>query len=66
VWDRLPRISAPTLVQSGRYDGLAPVANCEAIASRVPGAEHRVYDGGHAFPFQDPAAWPDAIAFLRG
>jgi pimeloyl-ACP methyl ester carboxylesterase len=52
-------------VQSGRYDGLAPAANSEAIASRIAGAEHRTYDGGHAFFFQDPTAWPDAIAFLR-
>jgi pimeloyl-ACP methyl ester carboxylesterase len=64
VWDRLPRVTAPTLVQSGRYDGIAPVANSEAIASRDPGAEHRTYDGGHAYLYQDPTAWPDAIAFL--
>ena len=64
VWDRLPLVTAPTLVQSGRYDGIAPVANSAAIASRIVGAEHRVYEGGHAFMFQDWAAWPDAIAFL--
>jgi 3-oxoadipate enol-lactonase len=66
VWDRLPLVTAPTLVQSGRYDGIAPVANGEAIASRIPGAEHRSYDGGHAYLFQDPAGWADAVAFLRG
>jgi len=66
VWDRLGSVTAPTLVQSGRYDGIAPVANSEAIASRIPGAEHRSYDGGHAFLLQDPTAWTDAIAFLNG
>jgi 3-oxoadipate enol-lactonase len=65
VWDRLPLVTAPTLVQSGRYDGIAPVANSDAIASRVPGATHRTYDGGHPFLFQDPTAWPDAVGFLR-
>lgn len=64
VWDRLDRITAPTLVAGGRFDGLAPFANSEAIASRIAGAELRGYDGGHAFFVQDPAAFPDVLAFL--
>lgn len=64
VWDRLPRIACPTLVASGRYDGIAPPANGEAIASRVAGADLRLYDGGHAFFVQDPAAFPDVVDFL--
>jgi pimeloyl-ACP methyl ester carboxylesterase len=66
VWDRLDRITAPTLVAGGRHDGLAPFANSEAIASRIAGAELRGYDGGHAFFVQDPQAFPDVIAFLQG
>lgn len=66
VWDRLDRITAPTLVAGGRFDGLAPFANSEAIASRIPGAELRGYDGGHAFFVQDPQAFPDVLAFLAG
>lgn len=64
VWDRLHLVSCPTLVASGRYDGIAPVANSEAIASRIARAVHRTYDGGHAFLFQDPQAWPDIVEFL--
>jgi pimeloyl-ACP methyl ester carboxylesterase len=64
VWDRLPRITCPTLVAAGRYDGIAPLANSEAIASRIPGSELRVYEGGHAFFAQDPAALPDLVDFL--
>ena len=64
VWDRLPRISCPTLVAAGRYDGIAPPANAEAIASQVPGAELRLYDGGHAFFVQDRTAVPDVLDFL--
>jgi pimeloyl-ACP methyl ester carboxylesterase len=64
VWDRLPRIACPTLVAAGRYDGIAPLANSEAIASRIPGAELRVYEGGHAFFVQDRAALPDLVAFV--
>ena len=64
VWDRLPAITCPTLVAGGRYDGIAPPANSEAIASRVPGAELRLYEGGHLFFRQDPAALPDILGFL--
>lgn len=65
VCDRLPKISCPTLVAAGRYDGIAPLTNSEFIASHVPGAELRVYDGGHAFFVQDPTALPEVIEFLR-
>lgn len=64
VWDRLDRITCPTLVACGRYDGIAPPANGEAIVGRIPDAELRVYDGGHAFFIQDATAFPDVIAFL--
>ncbi len=64
VCDRLPRISCPTLVASGRHDGIAPPANGEAIAARVPDAELRLYEGGHAFFAQDPAAFPEVVEFL--
>ena len=64
VWDRLDRISCPTLVTGGRYDGIAPPANSEAIASRIAGADLRFYEGGHAFLAQDPAAFSDVLAFL--
>lgn len=66
VWDRLPSVTAPTLVAAGRYDGLAPPANSEAIAARIPGAELRLYEGGHAFFVQDKAALRDVRAFLAG
>jgi pimeloyl-ACP methyl ester carboxylesterase len=64
VRNRLFAISCPTLVACGRYDGIAPPANSEAIASRVPRAELRTYEGGHAFFFQDPAAPSEIIDFL--
>lgn len=61
---RLNRITCPTLVMAGRYDGIAPVANSEAIATRIPNAELRVYDGGHLFIAQDPAAMADIACFV--
>jgi pimeloyl-ACP methyl ester carboxylesterase len=66
VWDRLPAVTAPTLVACGRFDGIAPLANGEAIASRIPGAELRVYEGGHGFFVQDERAFPEVIDFLAG
>ena len=64
VADRLYRITCPTLVAAGRYDGIAPLANSEAIADRVPNAELRVYEGGHAFFARDPKALPEIRDFL--
>ncbi len=66
VFERLGRISCPTLVVSGRFDGIAPPSNGEAIASRIPGAEFRLLDGGHAGFYQDPDGFPDVISFLKG
>ena len=66
VWDRLSRITCPTFVAGGRYDGIAPPENSEAIASRIPGAEVRLYEGGHGFFAQDASALPDVLEFLRG
>jgi pimeloyl-ACP methyl ester carboxylesterase len=64
VWDRLDRITCPTLVAAGRYDGLAPLANSEAIAERLPDATLRVYEGGHVFVIQDRSAMEATIDYL--
>lgn len=65
TWDDLPALTTPTLVAGGRHDGIAPLANLEALAGRIPGAQMRVFEGGHAFFLDDPAAWPAMLAFLR-
>lgn len=65
VADRLHRINAPTLVAAGRYDGIAPLSNSEAIAARIDGAQLKVYEGGHLFTAQDRQAMADIRAFLR-
>jgi pimeloyl-ACP methyl ester carboxylesterase len=65
VWGRLPAITCPTFVGCGRYDSIAPVTNSEAIVQRIPHAELHVYEGGHLFFVQDPAAFPAVIDFLR-
>lgn len=66
VCDRLDRVTCPTLVACGRYDAIAPPGNGEAIAAGIADADLRLYEGGHAFFAQDPAALPDVIGFLAG
>ncbi|MDP9164467.1 MAG: alpha/beta hydrolase [Actinomycetota bacterium] len=66
VWDRLPQVTAPTLVTAGRYDAIAPPGNGEAIAARIHGARFELFEGGHAFLYQDPRAWPAIVDFLTG
>jgi 3-oxoadipate enol-lactonase len=61
---RLGAIACPTLVCGGRFDGIAPQANSEFLASNIPGAQLEMFDGGHAFFMQDPAALPAIVAFL--
>lgn len=65
TWDRLGGITSPTLVCAGRHDGIAPLANSEALVARIPRAELQVFEGGHLFLLQDPAAWPAIIGFLQ-
>ena len=64
VWDRLDRITCPTFVGAGRFDGIAPLSNAEAMAGRIAGASLHVYEGGHAFFAQDARAFPDVLDFF--
>lgn len=64
TYDRLGSIEVPTLVAAGRYDGIAPLANSEALASSIPGAQLAVFDGGHAFMIQDLSSWAVMAEFL--
>ena len=64
VVDRLRRITAPTLIACGQFDGIAPPANSAAIHERVAGSELHTYQGGHMFFIQDPQALPDIVDFL--
>ncbi len=63
---RLGAIACPTLVCGGRFDGIAPAANSEFLASAIPGARLEMFDGGHAFFMQDATALPAIVAFLSG
>ena len=64
VSDRLQRITAPTFVMAGRFDGIAPVENSEEIVKRLPDATLSLYEGGHLFTAQDRQAIVDIRTFL--
>ena len=66
TWDRLGRIACPVMVAAGRFDGVALPATQERMASRIPGAQLRFFDGGHLFMIQDRAALPAMTEFLLG
>ncbi len=55
--DRLPSITAPTLVLAGADDPATPVPHSELIAAGIPGAELAVVpDVSHLAPLADPDA----------
>jgi 3-oxoadipate enol-lactonase len=65
TWDDLPNVHIPTLVCGGVYDAQASPENVSALSSRLPQAQLSMFDGGHAFLYQDPNAWPAITAFLQ-
>jgi 3-oxoadipate enol-lactonase len=66
VYEQLSEIGAPTYICGGHFDGIAPVSNQEALASRIPNATLELFDGGHLFLMQDAKAFPRIIEFLEG
>jgi 3-oxoadipate enol-lactonase len=64
TWERLPRLDMPVLLCAGRFDGIAPLANMQAMAERIPTADLRVYEGGHLFLLQDRRAYVDIVTWL--
>ena len=64
VADRLHTITCPTFVTAGKFDGIAPPINSEAIIERIPDATMSLYEGGHMFIAQDPNAIRAIRTFL--
>lgn len=62
----LSQIRVPVAVFGGRYDGLGTVASQVAMATGIPGAEMRLFEGAHGFLNEDPEAVPAIVDFLRG
>jgi pimeloyl-ACP methyl ester carboxylesterase len=64
VADRLHVIPCPTFVTAGKFDGIAPPVNSEAIVERISDATLSLYEGGHMFIAQDPTAIREIRTFL--
>lgn len=65
TYDRLPQITHPVFVCGGRFDGIAPPHNLDAITQQIPNATQQLFDGGHGFLAQDPLAYQAIIRFLE-
>jgi len=67
AYDRLPQISCPTLVITGKDDALVAWQNSQLLAERIPGARLVLLQpAGHCFWLEQPQQSRDAIAqFLK-
>ncbi|MGO9188122.1 MAG: alpha/beta fold hydrolase [Streptosporangiaceae bacterium] len=61
------RIAVPTLIADGTADQLDPLANSHTLARLIAGSKLTLYpDAGHAFLFQDQAAFVPLIESFLG
>jgi 3-oxoadipate enol-lactonase len=67
AYDRLPEITAPTLVLHGTEDRMVDPENARILASRIPGAELVLLEGaGHVYHSEQPeAADATVLDFIR-
>ncbi len=60
--DRLPSITAPTLVVAGAQDAATPREHAERIVAGIPNAKLAVLDpAAHLAPVEQPAAFTDLV-----
>lgn len=65
TWDRLPQLDMPVGIFAGLHDGIAPLANQQALLEQIPNAQLRTYAGGHLFLVQDKKAYPELLNWLQ-
>ncbi len=65
TWDRLPQLAMPVCIFAGRHDGIAPLANQQALLEQIAGAKLLTFDGGHLFLAQDKTAYPALVEWLQ-
>jgi len=61
----LPKIKTPTLIISGRFDGLLPAENAPLMTKLIPGARYELIDHGHISWAFDKAVAEKVIAFIK-
>jgi 3-oxoadipate enol-lactonase len=65
TFDRLADLKMPVFLAGGRYDGIAPPANLEAMKKQIPASRLEFFKGGHLFFLQDPRAFERIRDFLK-
>jgi pimeloyl-ACP methyl ester carboxylesterase len=61
------QIRLPTLIGDGAQDALFPASNARVLAAGILGSRPFLYpDAGHAFLYQDEAAWAAAMNHFLG
>lgn len=65
TFDRLSRITAPTLVLSGTHDGQAPASYQTTMTERIPNARQQFLPGGHNFLFENTQCYAEIDRFCE-
>lgn len=64
---RFATIQAPTLVLTGSFDSAAPPAECQRMASHIPGSRYVELSAAHISPVEAGDAFSDAfLSFSNG
>jgi pimeloyl-ACP methyl ester carboxylesterase len=68
TYDRLPQISVPTLVITGKEDGLVPPENSVILSQQIPNAELAILsNASHMFHMERPETTVDVVSgFING
>ena len=62
TYERLPQITAPTLVITGKQDGLVPPENSVTLSQRIPNADLAILaNASHLFNIELPGATVDTV-----
>ena len=62
TYERLPQITAPTLVITGKQDGLVPPENSVTLVQRIPNADLAILsNASHLFNIELPEATVDIV-----
>jgi pimeloyl-ACP methyl ester carboxylesterase len=62
TYERLPQITAPTLVITGKQDGLVPPENSVTLSQRIPNADLAILaNASHLFNIELPEATVDTV-----
>lgn len=60
--NRLPNVSAPTLILFGKHDKVVPPANTDLLAKQIPNSQIHIFSSaGHFFPLELPEEAAQAV-----